>query len=424
MSTDFERLVKAHDTWRSLRCINLIPSENAMSPDARALLSSDLATRYSLPLNMEVHGVVVENAYRGVRYSEELSVMVNDLAGRTLGAKHAFLDPLSGHLAAMLMLLATCKKGDLLLCPDSRNGGYDGYCVGYLPDILGLRVCYLPYNEKEGTVDAEAAADEVRRKRPALVVLGASYIPFQHPVRELSDACEDAGCRLGYDGAHILGIMPAFQHPLKEGADILVGNTHKTFWGPQGGIAMTDDEELAESIRRNLTWRIMDNTHLNRIAATGQALLEWKRHGRKYAIQVVRNSRRLGRELDSLGYPLRYGHRGFSASHQLCLDHRRFRRFSGTDINAAAKRLESQNIITDAVGRLGVQEVTRMGLREADMGELASIIAAGTRGERVARRAASLRGRMKMEYTLRAAGLTAPQSSSSPPPTNPVQRTP
>src|SRR5512137_234769 len=127
MATEFERLVRAHDGWRLRRCINLIPSENAMSPTARRLLSSDMASRYSLPLNMEVHGVVVENAYRGTGYSEDVSAKVNELGARTFGSKFALLDPLSGHLASMLMLLSTCKKGDLMLCPDSRHGGYDGY---------------------------------------------------------------------------------------------------------------------------------------------------------------------------------------------------------------------------------------------------------------------------------------------------------
>jgi glycine hydroxymethyltransferase len=349
---------------------------------------------------MEVHGVVVENAYRGVRYSEEMSASVNELAARTFGARHALLDPLSGHLAAMLMLLSTCKKGDLALVPDSRFGGYDGYCKGYLPDILGVDVGYLPYDVRNGTVDAEKAAELVRRRRPALVVLGASYIPFPHPVRELADACADAGARLGYDGAHILGILPAFQHPLREGADVFVGNTHKTFWGPQGGIAMTDDDELQAAMARNLTWRIMDNTHLNRLAATGQALLEWKRHGRAYAFQVVRNSRALGKELDALGYTLSYKERGFTRSHQLCIDHARFRRFAGTDINSAAKRLEAQNVVTDAVGRIGAQEITRMGLREKDMGELAGIIADGSRGLDVKKRVARLRKRMRLGYVL------------------------
>jgi len=393
-------MAKAHDDWRLRKCINLIPSENVMSEPVRRMLSSDLASRYSLPIDTEVHGVLVENAYRGTVYSEEIAAEANKLAAETFGARHALLDPLSGHTAAMLMLVSTCKKGDLILCPDSKDGGYDGYCQPYIPDILGLRAKYLPYDKREGTVDAERAAEMVRRERPALVVLGSSYIPFQYPVREVSDACRDVGARLGYDGAHILGIMPAFQEPLREGADILVGNTHKTFWGPQGGIALTDDEELHEEMRRNLTWRILDNTHLNRLAATGHALLEWRRHGRRYASQVVRNSRALGKELDALGYPLRYGFKGFTASHQLCIETSKLKRYAGADMNEAAKRLESQDVITDAVGRLGTQEVTRMGLREKDMGELAGIIDNGAKGIPVAKRVAALRKRMSLGYTL------------------------
>jgi glycine hydroxymethyltransferase len=396
----FQRLAESHDAWRLKRCVNLIPSENVMSDAVRRLLSSDLASRYSLPINQEVHGVLVENAYRGTRYSEELCADANDLSARTFGSRHALLDPLSGHLAAMLMLASCCERGELILCPDSRDGGYDGYCQPYIPDLLGLRAKYLPFDAREGTLDASKAAAMVRRERPALVVLGSSYIPFQYPVREVAEACADVDAWLGYDAAHILGIMPAFQEPLKEGADVVVGNTHKTFWGPQGGIALTNDEELLEAMKRNLTWRVLDNTHINRIAATGHALLEWKKHGRNYAHQVVRNSRALGRELDALGYPLRYGGKGFTASHQLCIETARLRRYAGVDVNAAAKRLERCNVITDAVGRLGTQEVTRMGLKERDMGELAGLVADGSRGVDVTKRAAALRKRMKMGYTL------------------------
>jgi glycine hydroxymethyltransferase len=400
MSTNIQKLVKAHDDWRLRRTINLIPSENMASPAVRGILSSDLALRYSMPLNTEVHGVMVENAYRGTRISEKIVEESTNLAREAFRAKHAFLDPLSGHIASMLMLASACKKGDLILCMDSKDGGYDGYCQPYIPDILGLKAKYLPYDSKNGTVDGAKAAALVRKTKPALVVLGASYLPFPHPVAEISEACRDSGAWLGYDAAHVLGILPSFQDPLKEGADIVVGNTHKTFWGPQGGIVLTNDSELAEAVTKNLTWRILDNTHLNRIAATGQALLEWKRHGRRYAAQVVKNSKALGRELEALGYPLMYGHRGFTASHQLIIDQKRYTKFAGTDVNTAAKRLEKCDVVTDAVGRIGTQEVTRMSLAVKDMGELAWLIADGCKGVDVKKRAARLRKRMRLGYTI------------------------
>jgi glycine hydroxymethyltransferase len=400
MTTNIERLVGAHDAWRLRRAINLIPSENAASPAVRRILASDLASRYSLPMNQEVHGVMVENAYRGVLFSQEIVEQATKLARGVFRARHAFLDPLAGHIASILMLASTCKRGDTILCMDSADGGYDGYNQPYIPDILGLKARYLPYDSKNGTVDAEGSAAMVRKVRPALVVLGSSYLPFPHPVKEIADACREADAWLGYDAAHVLGIIPSFQDPLREGADIVVGNTHKTFWGPQGGIVLTDDEGIAAEVTKNLTWRFLDNTHLNRIAATGQALLEWKRHGKRYAAQVVKNSRALGRELDALGYPLRYGHRGFSASHQLIIDQKLYTKFAGTDVNTAAKRLEKCDVVTDAVGRIGVQEVTRMSLAEKDMGELAGVIADGARGKNVKARAAKLRKRMRLEYTL------------------------
>ncbi|MBI5000064.1 MAG: serine hydroxymethyltransferase [Euryarchaeota archaeon] len=403
-SKDFSALAKAHDDWRLKRCINLIPSENIMSPTARALLSSDLASRYSLPINDVVHGAFVENAYRGTRYSDEITISAERLACEAFGARHVSLAPLSGHVAAILMLSALCRKGDTVMSLSSSDGGYDGYCKKYIPDMLGLGTRCLPFDQSLWNIDVEAACAAILRFRPRLVVLGASYLPFPHPVRELSEACATAGAFLGYDAAHVLGILPSFQQPLREGADIVVANTHKTFWGPQGGLAMANDPEIDQAVRRNLTWRTLDNTHLNRIAATGQALLEYKRHGKAYAAQVVKNSRALAAALDGGGFPVRFKKLGYTRSHQILLGIDGMKKMFRADSNTIAKRLERYNVITDAVGRLGTQEVTRMGLRERDMKELAELIFMGASGENIGKGVRALRKRMKLCYVLKKRG--------------------
>jgi len=399
-SKDFSALARAHDDWRLNRCINLVPSENIMSPKARALLSSDLASRYSLPINDFVHGAFVENAYRGTRYSDDITISAEKLACGAFNAKHVSLAPLSGHVAAIVMLSALCRKGDTVMCLSSADGGYDGYCERYIPEMLGLGTRYLPFDVARWNVDVEAACAAILRFRPRLVVLGASYLPFPHPVKELSEACATAGAFLGYDAAHVLGILPSFQQPLKEGADIVVANTHKTFWGPQGGLVMTNDPEIDEAVRRNLYWRTLDNIHLNRIAATGQALLEYKRHGKAYAAQVVKNARALAASLDGEGFPVRFKKLGFTRSHQVLLDLDGIKRKYRADSNTVAKRLERSNIITDAVGRLGTQEVTRMGLKEKDMPELAGLLTAGAIGVVVECDVRRLRNRMKLQYAI------------------------
>ncbi|MEW5936964.1 MAG: serine hydroxymethyltransferase [Candidatus Thermoplasmatota archaeon] len=396
----FIELARRHDHWRTEECINLIPSENIVSPQVRSLLSSDMGGRYTLPIGGEVHGVHVENAYRGTRYADEVQRKAEALACRIFHAAHATLAPLSGHLAGMLMLSSLCRKGDTVLTLSSGHGGYDGYCEGYMPDLLGLKVAYLPFHPPSCNIRVEEACAMIHAVRPRLVILGASYFPFPHPVRELAAACSEADAALGYDAAHVLGLIPIFQHPLAEGAAIVVGNTHKTFWGPQGGIAMTNSPEIWDAMLRNLTWRTVDNTHLHRIAAVGHALLEFERFGAEYAAQVVRNAKALAGALDDHGIPIRFREHGYTASHQVLLDPERMPKELGLDCSELAIRLERSNIITDALGRLGTQEITRMGLREKEMSELADLISQCAGGKDVSDGVKALRERMQMCYVL------------------------
>src|SRR5207249_11830772 len=116
----------------------------------------------------------------------------------------------------------------------------------------------------------------------------------------------------------VLGLVAGgqFQDPLREGADILLGSTHKSFFGPQGGLLVTDREDLFARISEAFTWRVADNAHWNRIAATAQALLETKAFGEDYAKQVVRNAQALGRELEKRDPPVKCAHRGYTKRHQ------------------------------------------------------------------------------------------------------------
>jgi len=395
--------MRAQEKWRVEDCINLLPSENATSPQVRALLSSDFVNRYTLPIDATYAGEYIENGYRGSRITTEVERKAEEAAREVFKARYACVQPLSGHIAAMIAIASCTKRGDKLMAIPPEHGGYDGYAQSYIPDLLGLRASTLPYDEDLGNIDTDGTVRRIRKEKPALVILGASYLLFPYDMGPVVDACKSVGAKLAYDGSHVLGLIAGgeFQKPLKEGADVLYGSTHKSFFGPQGGLVVTDSKDMDAGIRRNLTWRLVDNVHWNRVASLGHALLEMRKFGPQYARQVIKNSQRLGKELAGRGFPLRFENLGFSQSHQLLIDTNRLKGRYGLSVNDFSVRLEKSNIITDSVGRLGTAEITRMGFKERHLGSLADIFMAAAEGEDVRRDVRALRDRFDLEYRFR-----------------------
>ena len=398
----FINQMRAQQKWRLEDSINLLPSENVTSPQVRALLSSDFGHRYTLPIEAEYAGEYIENGYRGTRITTEVERAADKLACEVFDARHACTQALSGHIAAMIVLVSVTKRGDRICSIPVESGGYDGYARPYLPDILGLKATDLPFDSTMYNVEVSKTTALVRKAKPRLVILGASFIPFPYDMGPIRDACDDSGSVLAYDGSHVLGLIAggAFQKPLEEGANVLYGSTHKSFFGPQGGLVMTNDDEIGRSVRQNLTWRIVDNAHWNRVAALGQTLLEFKRFGPRYARQVVRNSKRLGRELSQRGFPLMFEDQEFTESHQLLIDQKAMAKKYGVAMNDFSVRLERSNLIIDSVGRIGTSEITRMGMKEKDLPELASLFVAAAEGKNVKRKVKDMRLRFDMAYVL------------------------
>jgi len=380
--------------------LNLQCSENVTSEAVRKMLSSDMGHRYTLPMNQEVHGSFVENAYRGTRYMDEIEGRGEKLAMQLFGGKFATVKPLSGHLAAMIMLLATCRKRDRILVVDAKHGGYDGYLPENMAGMFGFKADFLPFNKDKWNVDSDAAAIKIRKEKPRLVVLGASFILFPYEIRPIREAADAAGALLGYDGSHVLGLMAGgqFQKPIHEGVDILVGSTHKSLFGPQGGLVVCRDVSLANDVRKAFYWKVMDNAHWNRIAALTQALSEAKKYGARYARQVVRNSKALASSLHRGGLRILFPELEFTECHQMHVDEHALRADWNLTLNQYAKLLERNNIIVDAVGRIGTNELTRLGGGEATASGIAELLIRALEGEDVRRDVAALRSNLKIGY--------------------------
>jgi glycine hydroxymethyltransferase len=369
-------VVEEHERWREC-CLNLIPSENVMSPQARVLLGSEMVHRYTIPGIEEMDGRPVENAYRGTRYMDEIETMAVELACELYGCEYACVRPISGHISAMIALNAVCHRGDGIMSIDFTNGGYPGYSEDEMAGMMGLRSECLPFDEEGCDIDYDAAVKSIAGFRPRAVVIGASKILFPPDVEALSTVCSDIGADLLYDASHVLGLMAGgqFGRPLEDGVGIMFGSTHKTLFGPQGGIAMTDDRSKAHLIEESLHWKTLDNAHWNRIACLAQVLLEMKEFGEAYARQTILNARQLAKAVERGGLPVQCADRGYTASHQVGLRGSEVAEALGVvSFEELAKRLEQADIIIDCVGRLGTCEVTRLGMERREMDAIGDLI--------------------------------------------------
>ena len=381
------RLVRAHDRWRSKSVFNLLPSENAVSPTARKYLGSDLAGRYTLPLSTAFGGETIDNSYAGTKYTDQIEALANAAAARLFHARHATTRPLSGHIAAISAIAPLLKRGSRLLAIPPEQGGYDGYAPGFLPALLGYEVRPLPADGPGGRLDAEKAVEEIRRERPDAVILGQSFFLFPYPLRPIVEEVHRIGGLVFYDAAHVLGLIAGgrFQQPLADGVDVMYGSTHKSFPGPQGGLLVTDRDDLFEQLDPALVWRVFDNAHWNRIAGLAQTLLELERFAPEYARTTVENAQALARSLHELGVPIVGEGFGFTESHQILLDRATLESRHGVRPGALARRWERNRLITDLVARLGTAEIARLGLTPSEMPRLASLLVrAGLRKENVA----------------------------------------
>jgi len=378
LSAELKHTLENHERWRREQCLNLIASENVTSPVVRKILGSDLGHRYT----------ATDHFYMGCKFINQAESTARELVRDVFGSEWADVTPLSGHIADMTLLSTFARRGDKILTMGTECGGYFGTSEAGFPRILGLVNLYFPFDKDRWNIEIEKTVELIASEVPRLVILGASYILFPHPVEQIAKACRETGTVLAYDGSHVLGLIAgsAFQQPLKEGARILVGSTHKSFFGPQGGIIAAFKPE-GERMKETIFPAIMDNAHWNRIAALAQALLEMKRFGRKYAAQVIRNSRALAEALDERDIPVRCKDYGYTASHQVLLDMDTLK-----DSAQVPDKLEQANVIVDRGIRLGTSEMTRRGMREGDMNDVAEIIAKVIRSQEtvsVARRKAT-----------------------------------
>ncbi|MEM0140321.1 MAG: serine hydroxymethyltransferase [Ferroplasma sp.] len=360
--------------------IPLIASENIMSPLAMEMLLTDLGFRYA-------EGLPHKRYYQGNEFVDLIEDKVTDLGRALFNAKYIDPRPLSGTNSNMAVLYAFTKPGDLISTPSLSGGGHISSAQFGAVGFRGLKTVNYPFNVDEMNIDVDGTIKVLKQNKPKIAWFGQSVFLFPTPLKELRDTLDEVGCKVVYDAAHVLGLIGGkqFQDPLREGAQILTGSTHKTLPGPQHGIVIgeTTDEDW-KKVQRGVFPGTLSNHHLNAMAALGVTLSEHLAFGEAYAKQIIKNAQTLGQELNKYGFKVLGEKNGFTKSHTLAVDVSK--NGGGKEV---AEKLEKCNIILNknllpyddnkksmnpSGIRIGTQEITRIGFTESDVKYLAELI--------------------------------------------------
>lgn len=368
--------------WRGADCINLLAPEAPTSPGVRALLGAEIGTRAA-----EGHIGKVNRWFAGTRHIDEVEALCVELMKRYFRCNYADHRMCASMVGNAVVYTALSQPGDMIMSAAQPVGGHSSNRIDGPAGAMGRKIVDIPMDPHELVVDIDAFRTVATAVRPPLVALGLSMTLFPQPVAEMKAAISEWGGRLFFDAAHQLGLIGGkqFQDPLKEGADIMTGSAGKTFAGPQSGIIVWDDPTITERVT-TAVFPIWAATHqVNRVAALALATAEAIAYGEKFMAQIVKNAQALAKALDDRGLPMLGRHKGFTTTHQAIADARKFGR--GLD---CAQTLERANIIvnknlipTDAPKdwdypgglRMGTIEMTRYGMKEREMEQIADLIA-------------------------------------------------
>ncbi len=406
--------------WRRTECINLIPSEQPTSAYVDALSICDPAARYNEHRRINALGPDAPDMrfYKGTTFIMEKEDELKAAMRTFFGCAQVEPRIISGQMANdtvydALKVFKNRRQGDgqplligRVLVHDLIRGGHlSAQPLGSLKNYLAMDPKtgdpavehFPPQADNPHRIDVESTKELILRTWPELLVFGRSVIIHTEPVKEIAafihaefGADNPERPLIMYDAAHVLGLLgPHFQDPLAEGADIVTGSTHKTFFGPQRGVILSNFvsgspfEPLWRLIQARTFPGHVSNHHLGTMLGLLGAVYEMTSFRDDYPKQVIANAKAFARALADQGLAIEGDPEcDFTETHQVLL---RTAQARGEYI---ADRLEANNVITNSQAlyddsgfaaasgvRMGAQEMTRYGMKEADFQEFAALLA-------------------------------------------------
>jgi glycine hydroxymethyltransferase len=377
-----------HHKWFE-NSIPLIASENIPSPAVREAVMSDFGNRYA-------EGWPGERVYAGCTYIDEVESQCMDLAKKLFNAEFADVRAVSGVVANLAIYSAFSNPGDVMIASSIPAGGHISHGKkehsGTAGLVHGLDIEFFAFDAEEMTLDVDKTKTKIMELKdqgrlPKIAMFGGSVFLFSHPVKELADFLKSYDMHVNYDAAHVAGLIAGgeFQDPLREGTDTMTMSTHKTLFGPQGGLVL-GFEKHAEPIKKAMFPGLTSSHHIHHMAAKAVAFAEALEFGREYASQTIKNAKALAADLNDMGFKVLGEKNGYTESHQTVVNVLDYG--DGGKIEAD---LENANIIVNRQLipgdlkakrhymhpggiRLGTSEITRLGMKEPEMKEIASMI--------------------------------------------------
>jgi glycine/serine hydroxymethyltransferase len=418
MSDSFEQKTRdlvqrtvENNLWRQRRSFNLIPSETTPSLMVKMMEISDPAGRYAEHRTMKGKEIYF---YQGIDFIRDVEEQAREEIRSFFGASDAELRTISGQMANEVVFKGMAKfinrgrdegaafrRMRAVMNNDLALGGH----LSSQP--MGALFNYVESSEETGKenvinfpvrkdnpyrIDTGPIPDLLAKHRPELIIFGKSMFIYPEPVADVVKMIQDMDPKpvVMFDMAHVLGLYGAFQEPLAEGADVVTGSTHKTFFGPQRGVVVgnmpkgTRLRPLWVEIKGRAFPGSTSNHHLGTLLGLLMASMEMNVFKEEYQEQVRKNAKAFAKALADHGIDVEGDPSdGYTQTHQVLLRVRKYgdgasiaRRLENNSIVANYQALPDDETFLDASGiRTGVQEMTRFGMKEKDFDHLAELIA-------------------------------------------------
>jgi len=337
-----------------------------------------------------------ERVYAGCKFIDQIELEAIRLAKVLFKAEFADVRPVSGACANLAVYSTLSDPGDTMMALSIPNGGHISAgkkeFSGTAGLVHGLDIEYFVFDKENMNIDVDKTKKKLRDlkaagKKVKIVMFGGSLFLFPHPVKDIVDTVLEIGAVPCYDAAHVAGLIAGgkFQDPLGEGAHVMSFSTHKTLFGPQGGVVVSK-AQYGEGMKKSVFPGTSSNHHLHSVAGKALTFVEFMKFGASYAKAVTANAQTLAQALAQKGENVLGEEHGYTQSHQVALDVTKY-----GDGGQMEKKLENMNIIanrqllpgdlqagrhyTNPGGiRLGVAELTRLGMGKSEMKEVAEVL--------------------------------------------------
>jgi glycine hydroxymethyltransferase len=368
----------AKEAVRQASTLELIASENHVSKAVMEAAGSILTNKYA-------EGYPGARYYGGCGYYDQIENLAIDRAKQLFACRFANVQPHSGASANLAAFMSMMKPGDQFISLNLSSGGHLSHGMKLNTSAIFWKADHYELDPKTEQIDFNSVRAKAKELRPKAILCGYSAYPRIIDFAKFREIADEVGALVMADIAHIAGLVAAGVHPSPfPHAHIVTTTTHKTLRGPRGGMIMTNDEELAKLINRNVFPGTQGGPLMHIIAAKAVAFGEdLKPEFKTYSQQVVKNAKALAHGLQARNYRLASGG---TDNHLMLVDMRgKSDTLTGAD---AEKSLEAAGIIANKNGipfdtrppkvtsgvRLGTPAITTRGLKEKDMETVADFI--------------------------------------------------